>query len=86
MELAEEEDFGNNLVQHSLSESIKGSIEDHAFSLSYDLAPRSPSPVSKLNQVTQRKTEKERQLADKRGGKGVGEEPNHTIERKSDPL
>ncbi len=44
MELAEEEDFGNNLVQHSKSESIERFIEGQAFSLSYDLAPRSPFP------------------------------------------
>jgi hypothetical protein len=35
---------------------------------------------------THRNTEKERQLADKRGGEGVGEEPNHTIAKKTVPL
>jgi hypothetical protein len=33
-----------------------------------------------------RKTEKEKQLADGRGGKGLREEPNHTKARESDPL
>jgi hypothetical protein len=39
--------------------------------------PLPPSAVSKLDPATHRKTEKERQLADGRGGKGAGEEPNH---------
>ncbi len=36
--------------------------------------------------ATCRKTEKESQLADGRGGKGVGEEQNHTTARKPGPL
>jgi hypothetical protein len=55
-----------------------------ALTRSYDLAPPPPlpprSPVSKLNTVTHRKTEKEEQLADGEGGRegrGVGGEPNH---------
>jgi hypothetical protein len=32
------------------------------------------------------KSDKERQLADGRGGKGVGEEPYHTTARKPGPL
>jgi hypothetical protein len=37
-------------------------------------------PITPL--PTDKKTEKERQLDDTRGGKGVGEEPNHTTARK----
>ncbi len=37
-------------------------------------------------QATHRKTEKERQLADGRQGKGVGEEPNHSTTRKHDMI
>ncbi len=58
---------------HSLTESIEWFIEGQAFSLSYDFAPRpppAPSPVSKLDPATHRKTEKERQLADRREGEG----------------
>jgi hypothetical protein len=36
--------------------------------------------------LSHRKTEKERQLAEGRGGKGVGEEPNHTTARKLVPI
>jgi hypothetical protein len=36
--------------------------------------------------TTHRKTEKEIQLADGRGGKGVGEDPNHTTARQPGPL
>jgi hypothetical protein len=45
--------------------------------------PLPPSPVSKLDSTgdAHRKTEKERQLADERGEKGVGKEPNHTTAR-----
>ena len=46
-------------------ESIEWFIEGQAFSQSYDLAPRSPHPPSPV-----RKTEKERKIADGRGGKG----------------
>jgi hypothetical protein len=60
-----------------------------AFSWSYHLAPRpSPTPLSRQSArpETQRKTEKERQLADGRRGEGVGEEPNHTTARKPGSL
>jgi hypothetical protein len=46
--------------------------------LAYDLAPRPPpfpSPVSMLDQLHTGRPRKERQLANGRGGKGVGEEP-----------
>jgi hypothetical protein len=36
--------------------------------------------------ATRRKTEKERQLADCKRGKGVGKEPNHTTARHPGPL
>ncbi len=54
------------------------------------LAPP-PPPFSLLSRrqarpATLRKPEKERQLADGRGGEGVGEEPNHTTARKPGPL
>jgi hypothetical protein len=35
--------------------------------------------------VTHRKTEKERQFADGRGGKGAGVEPNHYDRKKARP-
>jgi hypothetical protein len=41
-----------------------------------------PSPVKKAQAATYRKTEKERQLADRKGG---GEEPNHTTAGKPGP-
>jgi hypothetical protein len=47
--------------------------------------PSHQSPASKLD--PRLKTEKERQLADGRGGaRGVGTEQNHTTARKPDPL
>ncbi len=54
------------------TESIEWFIENHASSPPYDLAPPwplPPSPVSKLDRLHtgDRKTEKERQLADGRG-------------------
>ncbi len=55
-----------------LPESIERFVEDQAFSPSYDLEHR--------------KTEKERQLAQEKGGKRVGEEPNHTTAKKPGPL
>jgi hypothetical protein len=39
--------------------------------------PPPPFSGNKLS-ATHRKTEKERQVADRRGEKGVGEEPKHT--------
>jgi hypothetical protein len=61
-----------------------------AFLRSYDLAPR-PSPFPPLSRqkarpATHRNTEKERQLADGRGWRMWGEEPNHTTARKPGPL
>jgi hypothetical protein len=49
---------------------------------SYDLAPPPPPPTSPVSQLDpQRKTKKERQLADGIGGR-VGEEPNNMTARK----
>jgi hypothetical protein len=42
-----------------------------------------PPPLHQARPATQRKTEKETQLAD---GRGMGKEPNHTTARKSGPL
>jgi hypothetical protein len=49
------------------------------------LAHPSPSLPTVPRQATNRKTEKERQLSDGRGVKGVGVEPNHTHIRKPGP-
>jgi len=70
------------------SESIEALIEGQFFFQAVDSAPRPPSPISRQSAgpATHRKTEKERQLADGRGGKGVGVEPNHTTARKPGPL
>ncbi len=43
--------------------------------------PTPTSPHQEARPVTHKKTEKERQLVAGRGGKGVGEEPNHTTAR-----
>ncbi len=69
------------------AESIERFIEAHAFLRSYDLAARPPLPPlpSVSRPATHGKTDKERQVADGRGGQRVGEEPNHTTARKSDP-
>jgi hypothetical protein len=67
--------------------SIEWFIEDQAFSPSYDSAPP-PLLPSVSSTDKKRKTEKERQLADGRGGEGVWalwEEPNHTKARKPGP-
>jgi hypothetical protein len=39
-----------------------------------------------LSTATHRKTEKERQVVDGKGGMGVGEELNHATTRKPGPL
>jgi hypothetical protein len=52
-------------------ESIELFIEEHVL-------PKRPA--------THRKSEKERQLADRRMGEGVGEEQKHTTARKPGPL
>ncbi len=61
-------------------------IEGQAYSQSYYLAPRPhpPTPLSRqlAGPATHRKTDKERLLADGRGGRGVGGEPHHTTARK----
>ncbi len=58
-------------------ESIELFPENQAVSPSYDLAP--PPPSCQLARPSiHNKTEKERQIADEGGRKGVGEEPNHT--------
>jgi hypothetical protein len=43
--------------------------------------PSDPLPSVSSTGATNRKTEKERQLADERGEKGVGKEVNHTTAR-----
>jgi hypothetical protein len=62
-------------------------IEDHAFAFvrfGYSPTPSPTLPIARP--ATHRKTEKERQVADGRGGKRVGEEPNHATARKPGPL
>ncbi len=66
-------------------------MEDQAFSRSYDPTARLPPPPlpiarQKAQQATHGKIGKEKQAADRKGGKGVGEEPNHTTTRKPGPL
>jgi hypothetical protein len=56
------------------TESIEWFIEGQVFSPSYDAVSST---------ATHTKTEKERQVADRRGGEGVDEEPNHTTGEKS---
>ncbi len=56
-----------------IPESIERFIEDQAFSPFFDLAP--PLFRQHVRPAANRKTEKERQLADER--EGVGEEPNY---------
>ncbi len=65
------------------AESFVRFIEGQAFLLSYDSAPRPPPTLSSVGKLYQRYIgEKERQLADGRGGKAVGVEPNETTARK----
>ncbi len=66
------------------SESIEWIIEDQAFSLSYDFVLLFPSPLScqRAPPATDRKTEKERQLAGGRGGKGMGRKPTNSYDSK----
>ncbi len=54
-------------------------IEGQAFSWAYDLAPSPPLSPSSTSELDRRQ-HKGRQLADGRGGKGVGEEPNYTLQ------
>jgi hypothetical protein len=64
-------------------------MEDKDFSLSNDLAPLPhslPSLPSLYSPLAHWKTQIERQVADGREGKEVGEEPNHATETKPDPL
>jgi hypothetical protein len=74
-----------------IPESIELFVKGQAFSRTYDLAPRptlppsSPSPVSKLDRRHTGKLRKRDSLLTE-GGKGVGEEPNHTNARKPGPL
>jgi hypothetical protein len=59
------------------AESIERFIEGQAFLRSSDLAPRPPPPPPAWP-ATHRKTEKDRHIADERGGgEGVDAEPNH---------
>jgi hypothetical protein len=65
------------------AESIERIIVVQAFSRSYNLAPRPPPSPSVISTSDAHwKTEKERQLADGTGGRGVGRELNHTTARK----
>jgi hypothetical protein len=43
-------------------------------------------PFPPISKATHRKTEKEKQVTDVKGGKGMGEEPNYTTERKPGSL
>jgi hypothetical protein len=52
--------------------------------LAHPLPPFSRCTISSTGE--HRKTEKKRQHADLRGGKGAGEEPNYTTTRKPNPL
>jgi hypothetical protein len=71
-----------------IPESIVRFIEDQAFSPTYDLAslllPSLHSNVSKLDSHTGRLRKRDNLLTET--GEGVGEEPNHTIARKTGPL
>jgi hypothetical protein len=60
-------------------------IDAKAFSRSYDLVLAHPLP-SASSTGNRQETEKERQLVDGKGGKRVGEEPNHKTARKLGPL
>jgi hypothetical protein len=66
-------------------ESMELFIEDPAFSPSYDLDPPPPSPFTLTSisstDVTHRKTEKERQIADERGGRGWGGDKSYDGEK-----
>ncbi len=70
------------------SESTEGFIEGHAFSQSYDLAPRPFLPPSSGRKLDWRHTERLRKRNNwvTGEGEGVGEEPDHTIARKTGPL
>ncbi len=67
-------------------ESTEWFIEGQASSPILLLVHPLPLSRQKGRPATHRKTEKERQLAHGRGGKGVGEEPNHSTARKPGPL
>jgi hypothetical protein len=72
--------FWANTTLSQISESIDYFIEGQAFSHSNDiwlLAHLLPIPLSR-RPATHRKTEKERQLGDGRGGEGRGEEPKES--------
>jgi hypothetical protein len=67
------------------AESIEWFIEGQDFSRSYNLAPRPPPHPSfaiSSTRGTHEDWERETSCWWKRGGKGVGEEPNHTINNK----
>jgi hypothetical protein len=68
-----------NFLQRGLNNMYKCRGK-HAFLRSNDWAPRPPPPL------THRKTEKQRQRADVRGGKWMSVEPNHKTTRKRSPL
>jgi hypothetical protein len=62
-------------------------FEDQAFSLSYDLAPYpSPPPSSGSSTGDTQENQKERPVADEKGGKGRGKEPSHTTAIPPGPL
>ncbi len=76
--------------KHNLkTESIEWYKEDHAFLWSYYSAPRPPpSPLSHQQVVplSQSSSVSPVGLTDGRGGKGMGEEPNHQIIRLRESL
>jgi hypothetical protein len=60
-------------------ESIEWFIEDQDFLPSFGSSPTHfPLLLPQSRLTTHRKTKKEIKLAGGRGGRGVGEEPNHT--------
>ncbi len=69
------------------SESIEWFIKSQAFSRSYDLVPR-PLTLTSVSSTgdTQEDREREAVCRWEVGGRGVGEEPNHTTARKLGPL
>ncbi len=64
-------------------------VENQAFSGSYDLAPHPPPPPSPVSKLDRRHTERMRKgdnmLTEERGG-GGGEKLNHMTARKPGPL
>jgi hypothetical protein len=67
------------------AESIEWFIEDQFFSLSYDLVPPTPFPVSKLSLFLSLPVCLLSSFLTGEGSKGVGEEPNGTMREKARP-